>query len=254
MKIFVLNLEQAIDRRNLIIDEFSKFGMEFEFSKAKFRDELTEDDFQIYGAHKARFLNTENPFFNGHFACWISHFEIWRIAINSGFDIIAVFEDDAILGPEIKNTIASLEQLQDKFDIVFLNNRHPNRHFQSIMEVSDKVQLGLIRYATVGGEGYVITKKAMSRLLNDFQVFNMAVDQLLQATWMHKLVTYYVKPTLVFHGGGGHHHYSYIVGDGYKSEIPVRTIKQKLDYILNISIPKRLTYYRRIRQSQAGQF
>ncbi len=254
MKCFVINLEQAIGRRKLITEQFCALGVDFVFSKAKFKDDLTEDDFQYFDARKARFLSTENPYFKGHFACWISHFKVWRIAINNGFDIIAVFEDDAILGPEIKNTISSLEQMQDKFDIVFLNNQHPDRHFHSVMEVSKKVELGLIRYATAGSYGYVITKKAMNRLLNDFQVFNMAVDQLLQATWIHKLVTYYVKPTLVFHPKERGHHYSYIAGDGYKSEIPVRTIKQKLDYKLNISIPKRLTYYRRIIQMQAGQF
>ena len=202
MKCFVINLEQAIGRRKLISEQFCALGVDFEFSKAKFKDDITEYDFQYFDARNARFLNTEHLFFRGHFACWISHIEIWKKAINSGHDIIAVFEDDAVLEPKIKDALASIEQLQDRFDVVFLNNRHPQRHFETFMEVSEKVELGLIRYATVGGEGYVITKKAISRLLNDFQVFNMAVDQLLQATWMHKLVTYYVKPTLVFHGGG----------------------------------------------------
>ena len=135
MKCFVINLERAVDRRNKVIEEFERRSVQFEFSVATDKLQLHESDLQEVGAFEAKFLNWRYPDFNGHLACWLSHVDVWRKAVKNGYDMIAVFEDDATLSPNINVALNTIEMAKFEFDIVFLNNRHPHRRFRRVSEI-----------------------------------------------------------------------------------------------------------------------
>ena len=82
---------------------------------------------------------------------------------------------------------------ESQFDIIYLSNRHPQRRFQSLASITDKFNLGLIRRGTTGADAYVITKRAMLRLLDNFPYFELPVDIFLQSYWLHGLKVLYIK-------------------------------------------------------------
>ena len=248
MKCFVINLERAVDRRNKIIDEFKRHSVQFEFFTAKDKLQLNDCDLREVGAFEAKYLNWKYPDFNGHLACWLSHVALWKRAVKNGDNMIAVFEDDAKLSSDINAALDAIEAANSCFDIVFLNNRHPSRHFRELVKLSDRFTLGLIRFATIGAEGYVISKHAMQHLLLTHPNYHIQIDKFLEAYWIHGLTTYYIKPTVVFHGDPTKTHLAYIgsESDAQSIAIPKRTFLQRIRYLFRMSIAKRIGYYRRL--------
>ena len=159
--------------------------------------------------------------------------------------MIAAFEDDAGLSPNIRDGLELIEGITGQFEIVLLNNQDPHKHFEPLIEINEKYILGLIRFNTLGSQGYVITNQAMQHLLDAFPHFTLAVDRFLRAFWIHKLENYYIKPKLVFHGTDELKPSSYIEGHGMKSGVRVQTSSQKFRHLISVSIPKLVRYYRR---------
>ena len=248
MKCFVINLERAVDRRSKIIDEFKKHGVQFEFFLAKDKLLLNDSDLLEAGAFEAKFLNWRYPDFNGHLACWLSHLGVWKKALENGDNMIAVFEDDVKLSIDINAALDAIEVANSCFDIVFLNNRHPHRRFREMVRLSDRFTLGLLRFGTLGAYGYVISKHAMQHFLREHIKYQIQVDKLLEAYWIHGLTTYYIQPAVVFHGDPNKTHLAYIGSESdYQSiDIPKRTFVQRVRYLFRISVAKRIGYYRRL--------
>ena len=251
MKCIVINLERATERREHIIREFGAHDVQYEFFTGKDKRHLTENDFQAYAAYDAKFSNWKHPHFKGHFACWLSHREVWKKAVLDGENMIAVFEDDVKLLPDINDGLKLIEELTDQFDIIFLNNRFPGRPFVPIVKLSDEFMLGLIKFAAVGTEGYVITSRAMRHLLDIFPHFDIEVDRLMSASWLHGLKTFHIQPNCVFHGAKEFHVSSYICVKNEGPNVHRRTLTQNIRYFFDISVPKRLEFYRRTRNRKA---
>ncbi len=248
MKCFVINLERAIDRRKKIIEEFGRQSVQFEFFTAKDKLQLNNRDLQEAGAFEARFLNWRHPDFNGHLACWLSHLELWKKAVKNDENMIAVFEDDATLSPDINVALDAIELASSNFDIVFLNNRHPHRRFREMIKLNDRFNLGLIRFGTLGTEGYVISKHAMQHILNRQFKYHIQIDKFLEAYWIHGLRVYYIQPSVVFHGDPNETHLAYIGNecDSQSISIPKRIFTQRVRYFFRMSLPRRVGYYHRL--------
>ena len=221
--------------------------IQFEFFAGRDKRHLTENDFKTYAAYDSKFSNWKHPNFKGHFACWLSHREVWKKAVLDGYNTIAVFEDDVKLLSNINDGLELIEELTDQFDIIFLNNRFPNRPFVPIVKLSDEFMLGLIKLAACGAEGYVITSRAMRHLLEIFPHFDIEVDRLMSASWLHGLKTFHIQPNCVFHGAEDFHVSSYIYVRNEGPNVHRRTFIQSIRYFFYISVLKRIEFYRRTR-------
>ena len=169
MKCVVINLERSIDRRRLITEEFESRGVEFEFSKAKDRLDLTESDYEQHADRESRLMNWNHSSVPGALACWISHQQVWRACLaDEELDRVAIFEDDALLGEDFGRALNALEATDELFDIVFLENRFTHKPFKPLIEIGDGLSLGLVKYGYMGAMGYVITRRAMERLIDRF--------------------------------------------------------------------------------------
>ncbi len=94
MKNYVISLSSAKERREHIIQEFSKQGIAFEFFDAVTPSQVTmlADKFSV---------NIQNAdLTQGELACLFSHICLWKKCIDENLDYIAIFEDDIYLGKE----------------------------------------------------------------------------------------------------------------------------------------------------------
>ena len=244
MKCVVINLERAYERRKRIVEQFEILGLELEIFTGVDGHELPKEDYFNYGDRHSGLVNWKHPNVPGMLGCWISHRQVWLNALDEGLDMIAVFEDDVTLDPNVEQVLSAVEVGLDTipdFDIIFLDNRRPDRQFIPLAVVDHMFSVGLVRYGNLGTSGYIITRGAMQHLLRRYSHMPVAIDQLIHAGWKNGLQTFTLNPQVVFHGVRFVNHGSYV----YSPIRMKRTWKQKLHYLLEFSIPKRVSYYRR---------
>ena len=245
MKCFVINLERANERRDNISEQFNTLGIKFELFTAIDRLDLVEEDYERFADRLSGLMNWNHPDIPGALACWMSHQHVWQSARVDDLDMIAVFEDDVTLSPHIKSVLNSIsEGYGDKFifDLLFLDDRRPHRTFVPLSSIDSQHSIGLVRFSNIGASGYVITRSAIHRLLSEFPRMPIAIDQLIHAGWKNKLQTFTIRPQVVFHGERFVDHGSFIFSG---SKVKRRTTKQKLNFLLDFSVQKRVYYYRR---------
>ena len=201
MKCIVINLERSADRRRMITEQFESRGVAFEISNAKDGLELTEADYERYADRGSRLMNWNHSSVPGALGCWISHQQVWRACLeDKKLDMVAIFEDDALLSENFARSLNALESTEELFDIVFLENLYPQKPFKPLIQISEGFSLGLVKYGNMGAMGYVITRRAMQRLIDRFPRMTVQVDVILHAPWMSDLVTYTLDPPVAYRG------------------------------------------------------
>ena len=212
MKSYVINLPRATERRDSIRKEFEKYELEFEFYSAVDWMDLTDQDISdnVDPNFIAERKSFGRPSLTGTLACWLSHRNLWKTALNNGESVVAIFEDDATLTPETKQALKLLKNSDElKFDIVFLYNGKLRNPLIPIYKLNDNFSLNLIKYDSIGAVGYVIRDSAMNRLLDKFPKMVIHIDALMHYYWWTGLKTYILTPQVVFHGIADQKHHSY---------------------------------------------
>ncbi len=247
MKCIVINLERSIDRRRLITEQFDSAGVEFEISKAKDRLDLSELDYEKYANRESNLMNWKHSSVPGALACWISHQQVWRACLeDETLDMVAIFEDDAFFEENFGRALNALESTDRSFDIVFLENRYPQKPFSPLIEIGDGFSLGLVKYGNMRAMGYVITRRAMQRLIDRFPRMTVQVDVIVHAPWLSDLVTYTLDPPVARHRSDLE---SCIQVSGNKQRKPILQVVRDLMFVsipkrFKLSIPERICDYR----------
>ena len=216
MKNYVINLERASDRREVIAKNFDHYGIEFEFFTAIDWVDLTEND--VRDNVDSKFLAKSKKWINpmdlhGMLACWLSHRILWKNAVaDEQSEIISIFEDDATLTSDTKaalEAITKLEKQNFEFDIIFLYDSKRPKPLIPVCKIDERFALNLVKYSSMGAVGYVISRRAINVLLNHFPLMNVGIDELMHWYWLTGLKTYVLSPQVVFHGdmeSSIHHH------------------------------------------------
>lgn len=99
MKIFVISLKRAADRRADMETQMKKLGLSFEFFDAYDGRELSDVD-PLYDAAIARERNGES-LSKAQRGCAMSHRALYERIIKEGIDCALILEDDVVLDPHI---------------------------------------------------------------------------------------------------------------------------------------------------------
>ena len=200
MRIVLINLERASDRRAAMSREFDAAGLRYEIKTAIDGRRLTPDQLACVDWESRRRLGLR-PQDNGSIACWLTHREVLRDLATNGPDMMAVFEDDARLTPRLAKVLSVLETKPFDFDLVSLYRGRPRRPFIPCVSLTDDHWAGRVRYSDTGAVGYVITRPAARHFLETTPKMVLALDPALLRFWVSGLNTFYVDPPVVHHGG-----------------------------------------------------
>ena len=200
MRIVVINLERASDRRAKMVREFAAVGLQYEIKAAVDGRRLSADQLAQVDWDGRRRLGLR-PQDNGSIACWLTHREVMRDLVAQGPEMMAVFEDDARLTPQLPEVLYALELKPFSFDIVSLYRGHPRRTFNPCVSLTEDRAAGRVRYSDTGAVGYVITRQAAKHFLTNTPKMVLALDHALLRFWISGLNTFYVDPPVVHHGG-----------------------------------------------------
>ena len=198
MKLFVINLDRAHERRRKMKQQFEQLGLEVAFHRAVDARELTPQQYAAVDRDTRR-LQGLWPQADGSVANWISQRQVMRDMVENGTEIAAIFEDDAGLSPDLPEVLDALERRQFDFDIVKLNRRSQSKPFLPVGDLTTGHRIGRVRYHDYGNEGYVITRDAARHFLESTPRMMWEIDQALPRFWENGLNVFYLDPPVVFH-------------------------------------------------------
>lgn len=163
MKIFVISLQKEQQRRDHIVEQFSKEKIDFAFYDAVMPEHLG-DILKRLGLESAFTTLHQNEV-----GCLLSHVLLWEKAVNENLDYIAIFEDDIYLGENArfflqdtywipkKCGIVKLEKFYQKMGIHLGCTQYTLAHGRSLVPLAT---------AHMGAGGYILTQKTAHDLLN----------------------------------------------------------------------------------------
>jgi len=112
MQSYVIHIERATERRFSILQQSEKYSIDYEIFRGI--DWLEIDEEIISQNVHPKFLKKSKKFhqpdIRGPLACWLSHRDVWDLALRSNEEVIAVFEDDAGFTSDTKAAIEALDE------------------------------------------------------------------------------------------------------------------------------------------------
>ena len=198
MRVVLINLERAKERRERMAAAFARTGIEFEIWPAVDARTLTDADRGLVDLEARRRLGLY-PIPDGSLANTLSQRSAMQNLVDNGPETMAVFEDDATFDGALPSVLSALEERDNLFDIVVLQRRNPRRTFVPCLSLPTGHVLGRVRFADYGSNGYVITRDAARRFLERTPRMVREIDQALSRFWDNGLNVLYVHPPVVSH-------------------------------------------------------
>ena len=197
LKIVVINLERAAERRCRVSAALDELGLAFDLFRAVDGRHLSPQQEALIDYEA---LDRQGwPMRAGAFGNWISHRTILADMIDNGPEAMAILEDDIEPAPELPAVLDALERASGSFGVVFLNRGRAVRRFIPHIRLDTGHRLGWLRWSHFGTQGYVITRPAARRYLEAFPRARLNIDRSLAAYWRTGLPTYCVRPPVVRH-------------------------------------------------------
>ncbi len=201
MKIAVVNLEDAVERRRRVSAALEALALPFELCRAVDGRRLTPEQKAL--VDYAAFDRDGWPVKAGALGCWLSHRVLLEEMVRAGPEVMAVLEDDIDLAPELPAVLDALERAPDLFTggrgVIFLHRGRATRRFVPHRRLETGHRLGWLRWSHFGTQGYVITRPAARRFLEVFPRVRLSIDRALAAYWRTGVATYCVRPPVVRH-------------------------------------------------------
>ena len=196
MRVILISLERAQERRERMAAEFGRVGIEYEIWPAVDGRLLTDEDRRFVDQDGRRRLGLY-PIPDGSLANTLSQRAAMRDLVENGPDMMAVFEDDARFDAALPEVLSALEFQAELFDVVILQRRNLRKRFIRCTSLPTGHMLGRVRYSDYGSNGYVITRSAAERFLEKNRRMTREIDLALAYFWENGLDVLYVEPPVV---------------------------------------------------------
>jgi len=197
VKIAVINLEDAAERRRSVSAALGALGLAFELRRAVDGRRLTPEQEAL--VDYAAIRRDGWPVKAGALGCWLSHRALLEEMVRDGPEVMAVLEDDIDFAPELPAVLDALGRQTHRFGIVFLHRGRAVRRFVPHRRLETGHRLGWLRWSHFGTQGYAITRPAARRFLEMFPRVSVDIDRALAAYWRTGIATYCVRPPVVRH-------------------------------------------------------
>jgi dCMP deaminase len=218
--IFCVNLEEATNRWDQIFSQASHYN-------------LTVHKWKASRPVDTAFVQFQQELNGGQRACALSHFNLWKYALEQKYEYILILEDDALFRkdwiPTLNEKLQTLESEDPLWDSIFLNCSE---------EVSPVNTWEVVKRQAMTA-GYLIRAHAMAYLLHIFS------SKLACADWMTQILqerghSYSIFPWLIIQDGSP----SFIQKDNSHDYHKVLTLLQSIDYSIDNYriIPHRISW------------
>lgn len=180
-KIFIINLEERVDRKNEMINEMDKAGItNYEFFKA-IRPTCQEDIDKWnpnFVKKRPEWLKTDLQKYRlGSLGCLLSHISVMELSLQRNYNRIMIIEDDVSFIRFVKDgkfeetlEVISKQIGSNKVDILYIGGNHnPNRLRQ--------VHKNIYRtFGTLAAQSYILSTSIMERIVKEIKGTDKEID------------------------------------------------------------------------------
>jgi len=201
LKIFVISLRRATERRRHMERLLSSLGLNAEFVDAVDGSSLTPEQQATYDRDRAlRVYGAEMT--PAEIGCHLSHLSIYERIVREGLGVTLVLEDDIECDGELPVVLeAALRdrtlpwlvlRLQSTKSTIVFGDRAKGRGLD-VARYGDRV-VGRLRIGVLGGCGYLIKPEGARRMLRYASRPFMPIDQTMDRFWENGIVPFVLRP------------------------------------------------------------
>lgn len=190
MKIYVINLPRASDRRAHIVSSLNKFNVEYEIFSAVDGNKDPSYRERFYSS-QLRMLCYARPLSNSQIGCFASHYELWKKCIELDQPIL-VLEDDIELASNFDALIQFAAQKIERYRYI--------RLWGVFERPSSQVEDGIKLYhrGPSGTQGYMLSPAAAQKFIDNATRWIEPVDEYMDKFWINGNLPYCVTPNAVY--------------------------------------------------------
>jgi len=183
-KIFLLNLERALQRREIMLQRLAVLGLEAELLSAVDGRMLDAADLPP---------GTEPGLSPGEIGCYLSHVNFWKTIIQREMPYAIIIEDDVIISPGLMPVVEEIIALRMPFDAVRLSALFPIRGIP-VASLSGNAQLVLTTKPPGGCQCYLLSLSGARKMLSKLAVPKQPIDVAYDRYWMYGLCMPVLSP------------------------------------------------------------
>lgn len=196
---YLINLDRATERLELMKKEFGKCQIPFERISAVDANNLEKYEYRVDNKYDRDLLN-------GEIGCYLSHIKTFKLFLETDNEFALIIEDDAILPSDLKHTVEeTLNQYKDlenkhRWDVLKLNS---NRRYIKVQDVDNTsyfigacgTSIPITTIAALWTRAGV--EKFLAKCLQPMPVIKRPIDCELQHPWEYDLLIYNLLPSLI---------------------------------------------------------
>ncbi|USE00349.1 glycosyltransferase family 25 protein [Vibrio sp. SCSIO 43133] len=190
MRIFVISLPHAAERRERVKSIFEATDYEFSFFDAVDGKEGLPERLENRINDRYRMIFRSRPLSRGERGCFASHFLLWEKCVELDQPII-ILEDDFVPTKHFVHALNHLSELIDGLDYLKLERRRAK------WLMLDKVAGFERRFVydnSCGATGYILTPNGAKKLLSHCEQWLCAVDNYISECFRHSMPSYNINP------------------------------------------------------------
>lgn len=181
MKVYVISLERAVERRAFMRQQLDKYQLDYEIIDAVDYKQLTEDDFNRLTDVAAVAANQYlTP---GAQACALSHVKVFHKIVSDNNKLALVLEDDAIIPGNLNELLSDIEKNIGSDEVISLSYYHrfekntflSNRHRTALVGGNELV-FPVNLHHTGSTMAYVISKEVAQKLASVMMPISVVAD------------------------------------------------------------------------------
>lgn len=174
--IYVINLDRSKDRLNNISKNFSEYGVKFNRYSAVDGKKLDSETINQSSTMLCKTLLCNH----GIIGCAMSHLNLWKkLSSDDKTNYYIIFEDDAIINENFKNTVSEIDKIKDQlnFDILSLycGPSINCQQYQDVYKLPNGIIIGKPIYP-LSFTSYIISKNGANKLLSLIKKINYHID------------------------------------------------------------------------------
>jgi glycosyl transferase family 25 len=194
LKIFVISLPDAVERRERAAEQLGELGLSFEFFDAMRGEQVMSEGYFERCDEEEWLLNTGHPMSPGEVGCFASHRSMWQKCVELG-EPLMIMEDDFQLLPGFAGAVEQVSEIIS--DCGFIRLQSETRAKKQ--RVAAKGDFTLWRYTKVPHSTmcYSVTPEVAQRLVEQTRAIYDPVDVFFKKFWVHGQPIYCLTPYAV---------------------------------------------------------